>query len=124
MSEPDKRIDNCLTLKTNAMFWLAQNRINSSFWKNPYESYTNFANFKIDAIDGVNCAYMVGNAVKSQACDAWFPCGVCNQPKDNWMYMKGMCPIDIKWYFDTKYYIYGTRGGRPMFRYNPALRLP
>jgi hypothetical protein len=113
--ESDALLDRCIIKKSKAMFWLGQNKINQS-WVNPYDQFMPFDKFKMEADDKTDCAYVVGDSIKAGGCRSWYPCAHCKLPPKTVVHLKGLCSSDIEWYYDTKYYPYGTIGGKPHFK--------
>ena len=67
-------------------------------------------------IEGDNCAYVIGENIKPSSCRSWYSCAQCEVPTKTVLYLKGLCPLDVEWYYDDQFYVYGTKSGRPHFR--------
>ena len=115
LDEPSENLEACMVGPNKSVFWLGQKKNGSSTWLNPYDSSTDFKNFTI--IDSSeNCAYVFGDGIEPTACHNKFPCGVCEMEAGKLLKLKGLCKDVIGSVFDTDYYIYGTKNGRPHFR--------
>ena len=96
--ESNHYLDKCIIQGSTEkpIFWLAQNKINRSSWINPYDK-SELKDFKTDLIEGDECAYIIGQNVKSSNCRSWYSCAQCEIPTKTVIYLKGLCPLDIEW---------------------------
>lgn len=116
LGEPSKNTEACMVGSNSSVFWLGQRKLLvNSTWRDPYNASADFKNFTI--IDSPeDCAYVFGDRIEPTACHNKFPCGVCEMEAGKLLKLKGLCADVIGTVFDTDYYIYGTKNGRPHFR--------
>ena len=110
----------CFISKTdsNVGFWIGMKwNHTEKNWYSPFKSSIDFSGFNENdnIADNVNCGYFYGNSFFNAACHSKYPCGICEIPDSNFIYLKGLCKefLDI---FDMKYYVYGLKNNRPYFR--------
>ena len=49
-------------------------------------------------------------------CKNKYPCGICKVSSEAILYMKGLCPDDVRLLYDLEYYVHGVRDRRPVFQ--------
>ena len=80
---------------------------------------TVFTKFFISAIalsDKELCTYNIDSRMEPSNCKNKYPCGICKVSRGAILYMKGLCPDDVRLLYDLEYYVHGVRDRRPVFQ--------
>ena len=86
-------------------------------WYNPKDLSQDFSMFVLEPpSESESCAYDFEGKPFTSTCANNYPCGICDIPDDQLIYMKGFCKQDIDDYYDVQYYVYGVNDERPRFK--------
>ena len=66
--------------------------------------------------DNELCAYNIDGRMEPSNCNNKYPCGICKVSSEAILYMKGLCPDDVRLLYDLEYYVHGVRDRRPVFQ--------
>ena len=131
--------EKCLLSESSSLFWYGIRRnvtvririqmyliisklfheilLQKKMWYNPKDLSQDFSMFVLEPPGPAEtCAYDFEGNPFTSSCGNNYPCGICDIPEDQLIYMKGLCKDDIASLYDVQYYVYGVHDERPRFK--------